>query len=105
MNAFTHAFVAEEFSAVRKGSLRGFAKVILPSGLVLSDVSIHVDAGKAWASPASKPMLDKNGQVLRDAAGKIRYVSIVGFTSKQVRDRFSDAVIAAVSLAFPEALG
>jgi hypothetical protein len=49
------------FTAVHRNSLRGFATVVQPSGMVLHDVSVHQQDGAAWASPASKPMLDRNG--------------------------------------------
>ena len=107
MNAVTRierTFTIEEFNSIRKGSLRGFAKVTMPSGMILADVSIHVDTERAWAMPSSKVMLDRNGSVMRDATGKIRYVPIVLFASKQLRDRFSNAVIEAVKIAYPDAL-
>jgi hypothetical protein len=50
-------------------------------------------AAPGWASPASKPMVGKDGLVLRDEAGKVRYSPIVSFESRQARDRLSRAVI------------
>ena len=107
MNAVTsleRTFTIEEFSPVCKGSLRGFAKVVMPSGMILSDVSIHVDAGRAWAMPASKAMLDRNGLVIKDPSGKIRYAPIITFSTKHLRDRFSNAVIEAIRISYPESL-
>jgi hypothetical protein len=93
-----------EFTPVIKNSLRGFARVAMPSGMILNDVGIYVSAGRAWANPASKPMLDRDCNVLRDAAGKIRYVCLTEFRDRQTRDRFSEAVIAALRLKHPDAL-
>jgi hypothetical protein len=54
------SFVIEEWTPVIKSSLRGFARVRLPSGIVLHDTAIHLKDGKAWASPASKPQLNRS---------------------------------------------
>jgi len=50
-------------------------------------------------------MIDRNGAVMTDQTGKVRYSPIIEFTSKDVRDRFSNAVVEALRLAHPEALG
>lgn len=99
------AAVVEEFSALRRNSLRGFAKIRLASGMILNDVAIHVSGdNKLWAAPPSKPMLDREGQVLRDAEGKIRYVPLIAFATKEQRDRFSSLVVDAMRASHPEAL-
>jgi hypothetical protein len=67
----------EEFTAVHRNTLPVFVKIPLLSGMILAGVGIHLDNGKTWASPASKPMLDRNGAVVRHADGKIRYVQII----------------------------
>jgi hypothetical protein len=100
-----HAAVVEEFRALRQNSLRGFAKIRLPSGMILHDVAIHAGGDdKLWASPPSKAMLDREGHVLRDADGKVRYAPIIAFTTKEHRDRFSALVVDAVRETNPEAL-
>jgi hypothetical protein len=52
------SLVIDDFVKVESNSLRGFAKVRTPSGLVFHDVAIHRQANAAWASPASKPLLN-----------------------------------------------
>jgi hypothetical protein len=54
--------------------------------------------------PASKPMISRDGVVMKDAAGKVKYVPIVSFASKDLRDRFSTSVIEALLAAHPDAL-
>jgi hypothetical protein len=93
-----------EFTAVHRNSLRGFCTVVQPSGMILHDVAIHHRNGAAWASPASKPMLDRNGQQMTDGDGKPLWVPIISFSSKAVRDKWSGAIIEAVREAYPEAL-
>ena len=92
-----------EWRPMQKGHLVGFAKVELSSGLVLCDVTVlHGDRGH-WASPPSKPMLDKSGVALKDPFGKTKYAAVVEFIDKETRDRFSAAVIDALRAAHPEA--
>lgn len=91
-----NAINIEEFIPVIRNTLRGFAKVALPSGMILSDVSVHVSGETAWASPASKPVLDRDGVAMRDSAGKIRYMLVVSFARRDLRDRFSNGVIEAL---------
>jgi len=98
------AFVVEEFTAVVRNTLRGFARVRLPSGMVLHDVAVHEKDGHAWASTASKARLARDGAVIRDATNKIQYSPVVGFASRELRARFSDQVIAALRDRFPEVL-
>jgi hypothetical protein len=88
----------------RRNSLLGFAKVELPSGMVIADVTVLISERGPWASPPSKPMIDRDGIVLRDEKHKIRYQPIIEFTSKNVRDRFSDQVIHALRQQHPDAL-
>ena len=94
-----------DWRPLRKGALRGFASVSMPSGMQLREVSIMQSNGRAWASPPSKPMIDRNGCVMLDDAGKRRYSAIIEFASKETRDRWSAAVIVALREAHPEALG
>lgn len=97
-------FIVEEFVPVVRNTLRGFCRVRMPSGMVLHDVAIHMKNGSAWAAPASKPMIGRDGTVMRDAAGKIQYAPVVTFVNKGLRDKFSDHVTAALRARCPEAL-
>ena len=93
----------EEFKSLSKNRLRGFARVRMPSGVIFHDVSIHNSNGSWWASPASKPQLNRDGACMRGKDGKIVYTPIVSFASRELRDKFSSAVIEAMRLAHPEA--
>jgi hypothetical protein len=42
------SFVIEEFSVVPKNTLRGFARIRMPSGMIIADVAVHVRDGRAW---------------------------------------------------------
>jgi hypothetical protein len=73
--------------------------------LEIRDVAIHVKNDSRWAQLPAKPMIDKDGVVLRDReTGEIAYATILDFDSRATRDAFSHAVIDAVLRAFPDAL-
>ncbi len=91
-----------DWREMRRNSLLGFAKVEFPSGMVISDVTILQSERGPWASPPSKPMLSRDGAAMKDDAGKLRYVPIIEFTSKDIRNKWSDAVIEAMRAAHPE---
>ena len=93
-----------DWRPLRKGSLVGFVKVEMPSGMILNDVTILSGDRGAWASPPSKPMIDRDGLAMKDANGKLKYSPIVEFASKEVRERFSNAVVEALRAIHPEAL-
>ena len=79
-----------DWRPLRKNSLLGFVKIETPSGLVINDVTVLTSERGLWASPSSKPMVDRNGSALKDANGKLRYVPVIEFVSKEVRNKFSD---------------
>ena len=64
--------------------------------MVISGVAVHERDGQVWASPPSKPLLDRDG--------KLRWSPIVGFVDRQTQTVWSDAVVAALRASHPEAL-
>jgi hypothetical protein len=94
-----------DWRPLRKNSLFGFCKVEFPSGMVIADVTILTSERGPWASPPSKPMITADGVVMKDAGGKIRYSPFIEFSSKEIRQRWSNAVIEAMRAAHPEAFG
>jgi hypothetical protein len=91
-----------DWKPLERNTLRGFCTVSLPSGLILHDAAVHSRDDSWWVSPASRPQIGRDGTVLKDDAGKVKYVPVVSFQSKAVRDRFSAGVIDALRLAHPE---
>ncbi len=87
------------FTPKIQGALRGFAKVRLRGGLIIHDVSILFSNERAWASLPSKPQIGAGGVVLKDNAGKTRYVPVIKWENKADRQRWSDGVVAAVERA------
>jgi hypothetical protein len=92
-----------EWRPLVKGSLRGFASVELPSGLQIIDCPVFAgNKGRSWAGLPSKPQLDRDG-IQRFVDGKPAYTPVLAWCDKALRDRWSDAVVALVRQAHPEA--
>ena len=98
-------FCIRDWRPMLKGLLLGFAKVEMPSGMVIGDVTILTGDRGPWASPPSKPMIGRDGTAMKDDRGKLRYSPIIEFTSKEVRDRFSAGVIEAMRATHPDVFG
>jgi hypothetical protein len=92
-----------QFKSVRRNSLRGFAEVRLPNGLIVSDIVVGEAGGRQWALLPSKPMLDCDGSLMRDPGGKPRYSPVVEWASPALRDEFSRRVVALVRAQHPDA--
>lgn len=84
-----------DWKPMRRNSLLGFANVQL-GALKIKDVAVNTSNGRTWANLPSKPMIDRDGNVTRDENGKIRYLPLLEWSSRESSDRFSEAVIAAV---------
>lgn len=85
-----------------RNTLRGFADVELPIGLVVRDCPVHVSRGRAWAALPGRPQIDAEGRVRRDERGRIVYAIMLSWTSDRLRDAFSDRVVELVAAEHPE---
>lgn len=84
------------FKRVRKNTLRGFAVVRFDElKLVVSEIAVHESHDSKWAALPSRPWV-ADGRVIRGDDGKIKYQPLFEFESREVRDAFSSAVVAAV---------
>jgi DNA-binding cell septation regulator SpoVG len=93
-----------DWRPMQRNTLRGFAKVEFGSGLIISDVTILKGDRGPWASPPSKPMVGRDGTVMKDQDGKVRYTPIIEFSSREIRDKWSDSIIEAMRATHPEVL-
>ena len=103
-NIVDSKFSIEDWKPLNKGQMRGFARVLLPSGLTLIDCVVGLNDKGAWASPPVRAQIDRDGNVLREPSGKIKYSPMIEFASRELRRRWSDSVIEALRAAHPEAL-
>jgi hypothetical protein len=94
------------FRPLCRNTLRGFAEIRIDElRLTIRDVAVHAKGSARWVQLPAKPMIDRDGNVLRDReSGKITYATILDFDSRAVREAFSHAVIDAVLRTVPGAL-
>jgi hypothetical protein len=85
-----------EWRPLHRNTLRGFAIVELPSGMIIRDVSVHEKNGKRWVAPPGKPMIDGNGRHLENSVGQKQYSPIISFRDKATSARFSEVVLDAI---------
>jgi hypothetical protein len=84
------------FRPFRRNTLQGFCEVLIEElGLRLKDIAIHEKGNSRWAQLPTKPQM-KDGALVKNADGKLEYFSIAEFTSREIRDAFSAAVIRAL---------
>jgi hypothetical protein len=93
-----------------RNTLRGFVSGRLDFGegiaLDLADLTLHRRGGKEWIGWPAKPLIDRDGQVLRDEAGKARYSgALVRPANRGAAARIEAAILAAVRRAHPDAIG
>jgi hypothetical protein len=85
-----------EWKRLDKVALVGRAAALLPNGLQISDIRIFTKDGRSWAQLPSEAMRDAEGQPLKDDRGKVRYRSPLKWTTRELQDRFSDALVALI---------
>jgi hypothetical protein len=97
--------IIEDYKRVTKNTLRGFVRAKFPSGVIIAEIGIHAGPdGKAWASPPSRPMLDRDGAAVRTPDGKLHWQPLITFTSGKVRNAWSRQVVDALVNQYPDAL-
>jgi hypothetical protein len=85
-----------------RGSLRGFSTVEISSiRLRIVDVPVLLGSNGAWAILPAKLELDSEGRRKLDINVKPTWASAVEWKSRELRERFSGVVVAAVRRAYP----
>lgn len=87
MTVVTSAFVVREWRPYSKHTLQGFLSLELPSGLIVHGITLHEKNDSRWVSMPAREYL-KDGQKT--------WAPIIEFTSKESRDRFQAAALAAI---------
>jgi hypothetical protein len=86
----------EGFHPLYRNTLRGFASITIHElKLTIHDIAIHEKNESRWAQLPAKPQV-RDGELIRDDIGKIQYLPVLEFTSRAVRDAFSERVITAL---------
>jgi hypothetical protein len=72
--------------------------------LEIDGVMVFSSHGKVWANLPSRPVLDQNGVHMTAENGKKMYAPFLEWSPKELRGRFSAAVVELVRADFPDAL-
>jgi hypothetical protein len=89
-------FRASGWRPVASGTSQGFFTLLLPSGLVINDLTLHERDGKRWIRLRGKPQIDQDGNIRKDpSTGKRLYTPVIEIPSGGVCG-FQTAAIAAV---------
>ena len=76
-----------KFVKCERSTLKGFAEISFADlGMIIRDIAIHAKGRSAWAQPPAKPWV-RDGVLAKDGDGKVLYVPIFDFTSKENRSR------------------
>lgn len=94
--------VIHDWRPLKRNTLLGFVKLQI-GALKISDVAINTSNGRTWANLPSKPQIDKEGICLRGENGKIKYIPLIEWATREASDRFSESVILALEDKFPGA--
>jgi hypothetical protein len=89
---------------VKSGALRGFASIEFAFGLRLHDLAIFVGDRGPWASLPEKPVLDRERRQKIGPDGKPIFTPVGDWRSRELSNRFSDAVLALIRAERPGAL-
>jgi hypothetical protein len=78
-----------------QNTLRCFASLRLADiDLIIHDIAVHQKGGARWAQVPAKPQV-RDGELIKDADGRIQYIRMLDFGSRAARVTFSAAVVAA----------
>jgi hypothetical protein len=85
-----------EWKRIDKGALIGRATALLPNGLQIADIGIFSKDDRRWAQLPAEMQRDYAGQPLKDERGKVRYRSPLKWTTRELQDGFSAALVALI---------
>jgi hypothetical protein len=88
-----------------RGQLRGFASIeILSIGLRIIDIPVLIGSNGPWATLPQKPEFDSEGRRRLDINGKPTWSPVLEWRTRDIRDKFSEGIIAAIRQAHPDDL-
>lgn len=88
MAPITQNFAVRELKHFQKNTLQAFLSLELPSGLILHGCTLHKQNGSRWIGVPARQYEKSDGEK--------SWMRLVDFTSKDARERFQAAALAAV---------
>jgi len=96
-----HSIDCIGFKLLRKGTLVGFADIVVRElKLTIRDVALHRKGESRWVSPPGRPWI-KDGELIHEPDGRIKYAKILEFETSEVQQAFSAAVLDAYDIYRP----
>jgi hypothetical protein len=97
--------VLRSWKLIRKGTLNGFASVILLSGLQIDDVPVLLSHGSVWATLLAKRVITSEGVAKLSDAHKTQYVSFLCWRDRAQIQEFSTVIVEPVRATDPKVFG
>lgn len=88
MAPITQKFTVREFKPFQKNALQAFFSLELPSGMILNDCLLHQKNGSRWVNLPAREYAKPGGEK--------SWMPLIEFASKDARERFQAATLAAV---------
>lgn len=82
------AFIARDFRAYEKNTLKGYVSIETPSGLIVREITLHEKEGSRWLGMPSR--------AYTKADGSQGYMPQVDFKDSQARSRFTREALKAI---------
>jgi DNA-binding cell septation regulator SpoVG len=84
----TQKFTVREFKHFQKNTLQAFLSLELTSGMVLHDCTLHEKNGSRWIGMPARQY--------EKSAGEKSWMPLIEFASKEHREKFQAAALAAI---------
>jgi len=90
------AFRASSWRPHLSGTLQGFFRLQLPSGLIISNLTLHQKGDKRWVGLPGIPQIEDGRHRVDPATGKGLYTRALEISDRQRRDKFTEQALAAI---------
>jgi hypothetical protein len=89
------AFRASSWRPHLSGTLQGFFRLQLPSGLIINNLTLHQKGDKRWVGLPGVPQIEAGRHRVDPATGKPAYTPTLEISDRQRRDKFTEQALAA----------
>ena len=97
VTATTRGFAVPEWKPFEKNTLRGFLSLELPSGMIIHGCTVHEKNGARWIGLPARQFQKPDGEK--------SWSPLIEFVSKDSREKFQAAALAAVDSHLQKARG
>jgi hypothetical protein len=90
------AFRASSWRPYLSGTLQGFFRLQLPSGLIINNLTLHQKGAKRWVGLPGVPQIEAGRHRIDPATGKPAYTPALEISDRQRRAKFTEQALAAL---------